>query len=521
MTKAKYGRGKFKAHENYVAYMKYIVDHPSYSGMPNAVAASGKINWQVSSGKTTGFYEDYLARKDWWLKKADEIGAEGTGEEGGRLTLTARLIHPTGYRNCRLCGKSTNVGYFYVNSNLYKQLSNSFPSEDFEIHQSISSVVENLFASKYKESVVVFLQTNFPERIDYFNKYGFSKTAFEKSNFLRSNRLSPGFMGNPPDRLDGFHDYDVFCRKKSDPGRHDENMRSYNHDRRSFEWWNEGDWALADALYNKAGSGYCSHQNCNKQLTRISPDHVGPLSCGFKQNGIFLPTCPEHNSAKNRRFTQSDVKYLIEKENQTGEICASWQVKAHWNKYKLQIDNDKDAFLLSNSLRSLQDMYLRVLWEALQAGRITFLVRFIKPQLAYVNYEFRDLDASNLVYSTYHTTESKTNLRRSFATRIPRIALNSLKEYSSKSARSRKLLRLDFELHQNEIQSALTQIRSFEDELDKRWLNVWRISANEEEFHRNSSEILNSMDMNFQKSDAAIYGVLSDLFDNVGITTAL
>ena len=46
------------------------------------------VNQLASSGKTTGFYEDYLARKDWWLKKADEIGAEGTGEEGGRLTLT-------------------------------------------------------------------------------------------------------------------------------------------------------------------------------------------------------------------------------------------------------------------------------------------------------------------------------------------------------------------------------------------------------------------------------------------------
>ena len=58
---------------------------------------------------------------------------------------------------------------------------------------------------------------------------------------------------------------------------------SYNHDRRSFEWWAEGNWALADALYNKAGPGYCHYPGCNKKLDRVSPDHVGPLACGFKQ----------------------------------------------------------------------------------------------------------------------------------------------------------------------------------------------------------------------------------------------
>ena len=46
-------------------------------------------------------------------------------------------------------------------------------------------------------------------------------------------------MGNP-DRLDGFHDYYVSCRKKNDPGRSDQNMKMYNLDRRTFEYWVQG-----------------------------------------------------------------------------------------------------------------------------------------------------------------------------------------------------------------------------------------------------------------------------------------
>ena len=70
----------------------------------------------------------------------------------------------------------------------------------------------------------IFYQS-FPERISFFEKFGISAKSFEESRHIRSYKLSPGFMGNPPDRLDGFHDYHGSCRKRNDPGRHDENMR--------------------------------------------------------------------------------------------------------------------------------------------------------------------------------------------------------------------------------------------------------------------------------------------------------
>ncbi|MDA0376269.1 MAG: hypothetical protein O3A80_03095 [bacterium] len=148
----------------------------------------------------------------------------------------------------------------------------------------------------------------FPERKEFFDKCGVTKDAFEKSNYIRSNYLSPGYMCNPPDRLDGFHDYcnPLGCREKHDPGRSRENLTSYLHDRRVFELWSEGDWVVADALYSLASAGECAL--CGKKVVKVSPDHIGPLSCGFQQLPFFTPTCRSCNSSKNRRMSKKDIK---------------------------------------------------------------------------------------------------------------------------------------------------------------------------------------------------------------------
>lgn len=87
---ARYGRGKFTAHKNYIKYMNFIATNPIYSSIPNAVSDDGKINWQVSSGKTTSFYKYYPARLDWWIKKADSLELPGTGKSDDRLSIAAR-----------------------------------------------------------------------------------------------------------------------------------------------------------------------------------------------------------------------------------------------------------------------------------------------------------------------------------------------------------------------------------------------------------------------------------------------
>jgi Alw26I/Eco31I/Esp3I family type II restriction endonuclease len=282
MSKHVYGRGKFVAHPEYIKYMEEIVAHPNYDGMPNSRSPEGRINWQVSSGKSTSFYKDYLARRDWWIKKADSLNLPGKNDENDRFTVAARLIHPSGYRVCRLCGERSNVGYFYFNHLFSRRLSLLFSPSKFEKGQAIKVLFEVFDAQNYsEEDKGKFLLEFFPERAHSFEVFEYSMQAFERACHIRSRWLSPGFMGNPPDRLDGFHDYDLSCRKANDPGRSDANMRTYNHDRRSFEWWAEGNWALADALYNSAGSGKCSVVGCEEILERVSPDHVGPLASGF------------------------------------------------------------------------------------------------------------------------------------------------------------------------------------------------------------------------------------------------
>ncbi len=428
---ARYGRGKFEAAETYVRYMLEIVEHPAYAGMPNAFS-NGRVNWQVSSGKGTSFNKYYDARWDWWAAKADELRLPGTGNENERFTIAARRIHPTGYRPCRLCGELHNVGYFYLNANLTKHLNASTRSIRFTKLMPINAAVDKL--GNKATAVVADL---FPERKDFFVEYGLGVEAFEASNFLRSKLLSPGFMANPPDRLDGFHDYCVYCRAKNDPGRSEENLRSYIHDRRAFEYWAEGDWALADELYNSAGPGTCAI--CGAKVDRVSPDHVGPLACGFKQQPLFVPTCQACNSAKNRRMRKADVDRLRRYEHRSGESVASWGVRGLWDRNKEKVRTDAQANELSATMRALQDVYLRCLFALKEAGRVRFLVTLLSPQYAFFSHEFVRLDRGALTFDSVRSTRVRTPLRASLACRSVRIALDELTAYSEKQPTERKL----------------------------------------------------------------------------------
>jgi len=117
------------------------VDHSAYATMPGARDDSGRIRWQVSSGKTTSFYQLYVARERWWSLKADALGLPGKGREQERFSLAARMIHPTGLRPCRLCGEDWRVGYFYLNALLAKRFVALGRGAMFEKMESISSAL--------------------------------------------------------------------------------------------------------------------------------------------------------------------------------------------------------------------------------------------------------------------------------------------------------------------------------------------------------------------------------------------
>jgi Alw26I/Eco31I/Esp3I family type II restriction endonuclease len=431
----RYGRGTFTAHPAYIEYMNMVVQHPNFAGMPNAIGGDGRINWQVSSGKSTSFYKDYLARRDWWIAKADALGLPGTENGQERFTLAARLINPTGYRPCRLCGEARNVGYFYLSFQGVRAFHRVAPNISLRKLMPVTEALDSM-TSEQRDRVAAL----FPDRAAAFAKWGVSGRAFEETNHLRSLLLSPGFMANPPDRLDGFHDYcSVTCRAKQDPGRSVLNMRSYTKDRRAFEYWAEGDWNLAQDLYNQAGPGQC--RVCGDELERVSPDHVGPLSCGFAQIPLFEPLCGSHNSSKQRRLTADDVRRLVAYEQRTGASVMSWYSRSFWDAAKARATSKTGAVALSNVLRARQDIYLRCLEVLRQAGQYVFLRSLLMPECALNSYTFKGLNRGTFEFDSIITMPERTNQRASLARRSVRIALESLIDYSAKPSFNRKKAR--------------------------------------------------------------------------------
>jgi len=444
----RYGRGKFTAHPDYVKYMQMIVDNPNYATMPNKTSANGKINWQVSSGKTTSFYKFYLERFQWWVDKADDLGVRGSGNSEDRFSKTARLIHPTKLRVCRLCGKKRSVGYFYINQVLANKLNKISGTDLFVKATPVNQALVKIEEFLSPQQLSSLLNELFPERLELIQAKGL-EAAFRVTVEIRSKYLSPGFMCNPPDRLDGFHDYCIYCREKNDPGRSRANLTSYVHDRRVFELWSEGDWFVADHLYSSAGAGTC--KICGKEVAKISPDHIGPLACGFQQMPLFNPLCGPCNSSKNRRMSLSDISDLLEYEAKTGQSVASWQVRAMWDARKQTVKNDSEAKELSDEMRAVQDLYIRTLHELKKAGCAGMLVRFLHPEYALFSVEFKKLDPSTLTYESFQKSPLTSKLRKSLSARIVRIAFEELDLYALKDLKDRKVRKQFHEEYQAEI----------------------------------------------------------------------
>lgn len=493
MAEIKYGRGKFEPPRAYVDYINMIADSPVYAGLPAIRGVDGKINWQCSSGKTTSFYKYFEGRFRWWVNKADELGIPGTENSDGRLTIAARMIHPTKKKVCLVCGKARYIGYMYMNANFAKAWNDLIGKERFQktmpIYEAVPILIEEIGPEAARNAVL----EAFPEKAETISIFdeGKYEAFFSKTQHIRSMKLSPGYMGDCPHRLDGIHDYCTFCRKKSDPGRFDENMRTYNHDRRAFMWWAEGDWKIADALYNSAASGVCA--NCGRAVKKISPDHVGPLSCGFQQNAFFEPLCGRCNSAKNRRFTLDNVVSLLAYEKRTGESAASWQVRALWDLTKGKMKDDRTVKILSNYMRAMQDYYLRMLDHIAAQGHYEFLSTYLHPEYANYIVWFTGLDTSNLTFEKVEKTYQPTNGSRNLAARSVRIAYEELAEYCAKPTSKRKSIIL---------KTIDRFVAEDTDELD-RLLRRYPLSG----FDRVLSENLNS-DKSLDEKDRAIQRVI-------------
>lgn len=94
-------------HKNFIKYMRFIVSHPNYSGMPEIYKKDGNIRW-ITSGKS----EIGKKRFAWWDQKRKQLGI---AKEGPWISMVARKIHPTGKKPCQICGKEMSLDYVYPN----------------------------------------------------------------------------------------------------------------------------------------------------------------------------------------------------------------------------------------------------------------------------------------------------------------------------------------------------------------------------------------------------------------------
>ncbi len=359
-------------HPNFKKYMKFIVEHPNYTGMPFLYKKDGEIRWVVTRSSEAG-----QARLKWWDSKRKELGLP---KGDAWISKTARAIHPTGEKPCQICGKVMSLDYIYPN---------------------------------------------------------------------KRNSMSPGAMSNAPDRLDGYHTYNLCCRSKQDTGRHKSNLARYGEDRRAYENWSEGDWKAASWLMKEF------------QKHGMSPDHLGPISLGFSHRPKFRPLTRAANSARNNRMTYEDIKLLLEEE--LAEPIISSHSKYIWDLLKNKVKNDADALKLGKIMRENMHCVLSIFSYLSNKGYKDFLIKnFLHPEHANYSIKFEVFNPENGNYEKMVKTIGTKKQYANNAKRYIRISLESLKQYSLKKNRNLK------KWLNNDIEQNLLKVIAYLDENDEK-----------------------------------------------------
>ena len=418
--------------------------------MPCKRDDEGKIDWTIPSNRTRGTknWDGNQRRRQWWERKAKEVGVV---VDGHWLSRTAKTIHPFGRKPCQTCGRVMELAYVYPTKATVKALNRRLPEDcqlDYLAFLSIDEVIDLLRQELGPGRALTSLREVFPDIADSPNLEAARASIRIGYVESESRKLSPGAMSNAPDRLDGFHTYNLCCRSKEDKGRARSNLITYTVDRRAYEQWSEGDWALADLVMAQVGEGPCQ---CGV-VGQLSADHIGPISIGFAHSPHFNPLCRKCNSAKNNRMSVSDVEQLRRLEEE-GLRVASWQIQSLWSLARERVVSDGDALLLSKLLRINQHHYLELLILIYSSGRPDLLLQFLKPECAYQRLELVNFDPSRLVFDSVRSEPRQDSYARSRATRMMRIAFDSLGQYSEK--RHRNIQRVDDSL----VQDGLAELR--------------------------------------------------------------
>lgn len=408
-------------HPDFIAYMKLIVEHENYKNMPEPYKEDGSIRWVVSGDTKLG-----QERDKWWLKKVKELKAINKAE-------VARAIHPKelkGLKPCQICGTKLSIFYVYPNANTLKGIKKIFKAEYSAFDKTIAEILQEQFKEK-GSAIFELAKELFDIAEDLPNDFD-AYVAFILEN--RVSRLSPGVMSNPPDRFEGFHTYNACCRSKEDTGRHKENLATYTQDRRAYEYWSEGDFNLANRLmgeYRKDKTLY-KCPNCGNMRT-MSADHIGPISLGFTHRPYFNPLCQPCNSGKNNRLTFEDVQQLLKEEK--SEQIISWHSAFIWDLLKSKVTNDEDATKLSRVMVTHLQNVLKMLSEIYSKTGEEFLMRYLKPDYAFVDYRFENFNPLDLSKLKVISTPLDSKNKKKNSERYVRVSFETLQEFQKKENR--------------------------------------------------------------------------------------
>jgi Alw26I/Eco31I/Esp3I family type II restriction endonuclease len=424
----------------FVEYMKSIVLHPNYEGMPDAVKDDGKIQWEAPSNRSGGQYKDtHHRRRDWWRVKAAEIGVDVRVDKW--ISRTAKTIHPTGEKPCKRCGRVLRIAYVYPCSALVNRCAREF-GDDLtpEPLEAIEDYVQRLVdargaATLHKLPRLLKTKTSFPpeygEDLDRWLEW--LEEVYVPSE---PSMLSPGAMSNAPDRFDGFHSFNRCCRGDADTGRHTQNMKSYTTDRRVFEYWSEGNWIAADRMMGIVRARYGDYPSADGGDGPPSADHIGPLSLGFTHRPEFRLLSRSANSAKNNRMSFWDVEYLRRSEA-GGETVASWYARPIWQALRSLVVDEETALRLSKVMRDNQRQAISFLAEIRNQGHATFLASLLELEYADFDVDFEDLVIKDFVttYGALISRERATKYTAEQKARRLRIGFEALRSYAAKSNR--------------------------------------------------------------------------------------
>ena len=405
--------------QEFIDYQNFIINHPNYKGFPLEYNSDGSIRWVVSGKSESG-----KKRTEWLDNKRKELGIPATL---GWKTKVCYEIHPLKSKPCQICGRTMSLDYVYLNQNLANNLNALVDSEYVydtcsDIRDVINDLINNLVSRGYEILKKVFkipetINTNIEDYTNYILAVGKSRKL-----------LGPGAMGNPPDRLDGFHSYNRCCRSTSDKGRSKANLKRYGDDRRAYENWSDGNWKAANRLmkeFNKYG---------------VSADHIGPISLGFCHRPRFQPMTIQEQSTKNNRMSLNDVKLLISDE-ENGQEVISWHSKYIWDNLKFIIKNDTDAKIASDYMRKNLHFVLSSLAYLHVNDCDDFLIKVILNKnlhYSFFDYSFEDFNPEDGSYKIMHEKPIYGKNQENNATRYIRIAFESLENYIDKQNRKIK-----------------------------------------------------------------------------------